>query len=93
MGGYIEREAAIRAVTPQYAPAINFALINMIQRVPAADVQPVVRGQWEEWWPGDCALIMTGEEMLWMCSECTAKFPDRSAYCPNCGADMRTEAE
>lgn len=54
----------------------------------AADVVAVRHGRWEEWWPGDCALIMTGEEMLWMCSECTAKFSGRSAYCPNCGARM-----
>jgi len=57
------------------------------------EAQPVVRGKWIEWWPSDCALIMTGEEMLWMCSECTAKFSAKSSYCPNCGADMREVGE
>ena len=48
------------------------------------------KATWEEWWPGDCALIMTGEEKAWRCSNCDAKFIDREGYkfCPNCGAFM-----
>lgn len=101
---YIEREAAIEKLNKlcdrvcQYSKAqrkymcgacpLGDAFTVIEDDIPAADVRPVVRGRWEEWRPGDCALIMTGEEMLWMCSECTAKFSDRSAYCPNCGAEM-----
>lgn len=46
-------------------------------------------GRWEEWWPG-ISLIMTGEEMLYRCSACDAKYPDveNYKYCPNCGAKM-----
>lgn len=44
--------------------------------------------KWEEWWPGDCSLIMTGEEMLWKCSNCDAKHTQKSKYCPTCGAKM-----
>lgn len=66
-----------------------YELQRCIEEIPPADVRPVVRGKWIEWWPSDCALIMTGEEMLWMCSECTAKLSDQSSFCPNCGADMR----
>ena len=85
MKEYIERDKALSAQNK----SMNLnEMRERLERIPAADVRPVVRGRWEEWWPGDCALIMTGEEMLWMCSECTAKFSDRSAYCPNCGADM-----
>ena len=54
------------------------------------DAVPVVHAKWEEWWPGDCALIMTGEEMLYQCSACTAKYSDIEGkrYCPHCGAFM-----
>ena len=53
------------------------------------DVVEVVHGRWEEWWPG-ISLIMTGEEMLYMCSSCDAKYADIEGYkyCPNCGAKM-----
>lgn len=46
-------------------------------------------GKWEEWRPGAGALILTGEEMLWQCSVCGAKFAEKSNFCPRCGADMR----
>lgn len=47
------------------------------------------RGHWEEWWPG-IAVIMTGEEMLYRCSACDAKYPEVEGYnfCPHCGAIM-----
>ena len=58
------------------------------------EVFPQKRGEWIEWFPGNCALIMTGEEMLYRCSLCDAKYPDveNYKYCPNCGADMRGES-
>lgn len=40
---YIEREAAIRALQPTHAPAINEVLASVLRRVPAADVVEVVR--------------------------------------------------
>lgn len=89
MDEYIKREAALSAVDcGNLHKGIVDALQENIKDIPAADVVEVRHGRWEEWWPGDCALIMTGEEMLWMCNKCTAKFSDRSAYCPNCGARM-----
>lgn len=94
MDDLISRQAAIDAVkelcehyTPTKSvthPHIDF-VIEELQNLPSAEQK---KGKWKEWWSGDCALIMTGEEMLWMCSECTAKFSGRSAYCPNCGAEM-----
>lgn len=53
------------------------------------DIEVVVHGRWEEWWPG-ISVIMTGEEMLYRCSACTAKYADIDGYdyCPNCGARM-----
>lgn len=57
------------------------------------DAMEVVHAQWDEWWPGDCALIMTGEEMLYQCSACTAKYDNVEGfrYCPHCGAFMDLE--
>lgn len=52
------------------------------------DPETKIQSKWEEWWPGDCSLIMTGEEMLWKCSNCTAKHTQKSKYCPTCGAKM-----
>ena len=61
-----------------------------IIEAPTVDAVPVVHAKWGEWWPGDCALIMTGEEMLYQCSACTAKYSDIEGkrYCPHCGAKM-----
>ena len=60
--------------------------------VPAADVAPVWHGIWKEWWPG-IAEIMTGEEMLYRCSACDAKYADIDGYkyWPYCGAKMDKE--
>lgn len=65
-------------------------LVEDIDQEPAIDAAEVIHGHWDEWWPGDCALIMTGEEMLYQCSACTAKYSDIEGkrYCPNCGAFM-----
>lgn len=97
MKDYVERETLIKEgwhlERQVYGNGYAAIEIKQLKDVPAADVKPVRHGRWKEWWPGDCALIMTGEEMLWMCSECTAKFSDRSSYCPNCGADMRGERD
>lgn len=66
--------------------------IDLLDSIPAADVAPVRRGNWEEWWPG-IAEIMTGEEMLYRCSACDAKYADIDGYkyCPYCGAKMDKE--
>lgn len=67
-------------------------MADLIDRQMLPAIQPK-RAKWLEWFPGDCALIMTGEEMLYSCSTCDAKYPDveNYNYCPNCGADMRGE--
>lgn len=69
-------------------------IIDRILRAPAADVRPVVRGEWKE--KEDCVCKWT---------ECSVYggFPPfdgslagsryRSNFCPYCGADMRGEAD
>ena len=78
----------------EYKGVIHMVVpISEIDRLPTVDAAPVVHANWEEWWPGDCALIMTGEEMLYRCTHCDAKFSDieNKRYCPWCGAFMDEE--
>lgn len=46
--------------------------------IPAADVEPVVRGEWK--WV---------ESGVWICTLCkTRRYTNTSRYCPECGAHM-----
>ena len=73
--------------------SVCVAIKCFVEQMPPVDAAPVVHAHWEEWWPGDCALIMTGEEMLYRCSACDAKYPDVEGfkYCPHCAAKMDLE--
>ena len=88
---YIDRKALIDAIYD--ADAITMNGVKILNQLPSADVAPVRHGKWLEWFPGNCALIMTGEEMLYRCSSCDAKYADAEEYkyCPNCGAKMDLE--
>lgn len=62
--------------------AIHFDIRSIINELPAADVQPVKRGEWEE----------SENELNKFCSCCKkvcGTIYDTENYCPNCGADMR----
>ena len=91
MAEYIERGAAIESIISE-PPDAHYPqwYAEKIKSIPSSDVAPVRHGEWVEWFPGDCALIMTGEEMLYRCSSCDAKYSDAEGYkyCPNCGAVM-----
>ena len=60
-----------------------------IETCPTVDAVEVVHGRWIKWYP-PAHMIMTGEEMLYRCSSCDAKYPDAEGYryCPHCGAMM-----
>ena len=89
MAEYIEFETtkqAIDRIRSVYHKARNFNAVSAIDNVfgeikeiPAADVAPVVHGNWEY-----------GEFDIPHCSECGKEVkPNRiSPYCPNCGAKM-----
>lgn len=53
-----------------------------IERVPTADVAPVVHGKWEK--------VHYGYDIGYDCSVCGkgSIYQRRSPYCPNCGAKM-----
>ena len=87
MAEYIEREAAVDAVTDIYydTPGINLTAEKFeaaINGIPAADVAPVRHGLWA---PVNKIDPISG----YRCSKCRwiVGF-DLTPYCPNCGAKM-----
>ena len=78
MTDYISREEA-RELMYHNQDALTEYDLNSI---PAADVRPVVRGQWivHDYGAGD---------MNYECSECKDISCCRADFCPDCGADMR----
>lgn len=103
---YISREAARRMVnqlprytwsspvSTDYCVAVSKdAVLFGLGRIPAADVAPVVHGQWD----GEGDGYADGEIVIdvWYCSKCAyciddgTDDPDRLPnFCPDCGARM-----
>lgn len=91
MAEYIERDAAVKVVLRERKPTNSVAqnrMLSIIQRdmltMPAADVAPVVYGQWvhlggDEWCCSVCGFVITTEGS-W--DKPTKK------YCEDCGAKM-----
>lgn len=83
MGEFIEREAALREFDTNgsrfvYGLRTCRAVQSRINLIPAADVRPVVRGEW----------VKNGWSIR--CSICRYDMPFSTRnFCPNCGADMR----
>lgn len=91
MSKYVNAADAAEKIAEKHGIRIA-DLCDTFGDIPAADVAPVRRGNWEEWWPG-IAEIMAGKEMLYRCSACGAKYADIDGYkyCPYCGAKMNKE--
>lgn len=87
---YISRAEAVKAANEWVseacmAPVMRVSrLLDKLQKVPAADVAPVVHGKWLE---EDGAQICSncGEEHCWD--------EYRATFCDNCGARMDGAAE
>jgi hypothetical protein len=87
MADFIRREDALKVLCNNYA----YAAMDVIKRLPAADVAEVVHGQWlradDDW--NSLTTIQCS-----LCSEewCFETDDDVSLlnykYCPNCGAKM-----
>jgi predicted RNA-binding Zn-ribbon protein involved in translation (DUF1610 family) len=95
MTKYIERGALIEALAMTEFLTMQDAAtaIQLATEAPAADVEPVVRGTWEEHPIAD--TTDEGEQyvaMFWQCSNCHGKLIywnfQRTKYCPDCGAHM-----
>lgn len=63
--------------------------LEIVNKIPTADVQEVKHGRW----------IETNDDTMKRCTECDvihliAQYPHGNAnYCPNCGAKMNKEVE
>jgi len=98
---YIEREAAVNAVlnlVPKvdcdgYCWVIRGDAARAIDSIPAADVRPVVRGNWIGY-PECLKYPNAYADDHIVCSACEECFSildndcERFNFCPNCGADM-----
>ena len=93
MDEYIERETAVKAANEWVseacmAPVMRVSrLFDKLQKVPAADVVPVVHGRWEMRSTG--MATDTGPEYKAYCTVCNE--PNKQyqpPFCPHCGAKM-----
>ena len=92
MAEYIDREKAYEAVLfATCGSGYQYEATYAIDRIPEADVAPVVHGSWD----GAADGYADGELVydMWSCSVCgfDADGADEKPtwkYCPNCGAKM-----
>lgn len=88
---YIEREAAIKAIENDCPELVYYSkreAIDCIKAEPAADVAPVVHGEWEQTIWGE--KVPGLDNRCWRCSACGKRQSyGESDYCPNCGAKMK----
>ena len=87
MDDYISREAALTALQDSDLFNTTERQLRAIRELPAADVAPVVHGQWIDAYPD---IEPNPMFMYGICSECgfeqgISKYLN---YCPNCGAKM-----
>ena len=91
MAEYIERENAIAWFMPyaHVGESIDAdVVISDIKGIPAADVAPVVHGEWE------IVVGSNGKEyMVCTCCRVSQDLTGVFTYCPNCGAKMDGGAE
>lgn len=65
-------------------------MLDEIEALPSADVQPVKHGRWINIYEYCEALDLrpSGLETYYWCSECDKAEKKTSDFCPNCGARM-----
>ena len=102
MAEYIEREALLRKAVEekrfvfQMEDLLNNEVVfqtvykdlaDFILSAPAADVAPVVHGEWVKGYPITCSAC--GGYAATEYEDANIYKAWNSPYCPNCGADMR----
>ena len=95
MSDYISREALIDRLSKNLSACNHGTFSEMcysdaietVKHFPAADVEPVRRGEW--------LLKHIGHGHYWECSECHTNpciyVTKDTKFCPNCGAKMDLE--
>ena len=100
MADYIEREALLEAISKVGGSPLSewdtVGVVSLVVNQPAADVTPVRRGKWlnfyNDYRTAECSVcaelyeVTFGEESNSSLFDCFKQF---YKYCPNCGADMR----
>ena len=81
MAEYIEREAALNVINENKS-STELAWIS-VSKIPAADVAPVVHGQWVN----GCQCSVCGDRH----GPYNSRHRPYYNYCPNCGAKMDEE--
>ena len=64
-----------------------FRMKQWFEHIPAADVRPVVRGEWKKSYADHESFGV--RPFFRYCSECHESTVYTYNFCPNCGADMR----
>lgn len=94
MAEYIEREELLRRidmVTDTVGFPGHLAIKQLVSRVPAAEVAPMVHGRWIKidnpvYFPLDGS-----SPYLYLCDQCHKKERSEKRFCSNCGAKMDLE--
>lgn len=76
---YIERNALIQTIEHNS----KYPIIKIIKEIKAADVKPVVRGEW---------MLIGADDNdmpIYRCSVCGTKRFGRDYYCGHCGTKMK----
>lgn len=111
MDDYIKREAAIEICEAEYQARLRMCdycgdtvawnIGSEIKALPAADVVPVVHGEWEvvdwrEYDANSCEVICYPKEGI-ACTRCRYAFKKdalwKKNFCPNCGARMDGDSD
>lgn len=101
MSDYISREAALTELQNPELFNVSPRFLQILRDLPAADVEPVRYGRWEEcdWVDVDehgFGTIRTFKAGL-RCNQCACVFKKKLLwkrnYCPNCGSKMDLEDE
>lgn len=111
MGEYIEREAletdlnhrlnflmAENGEYDHYTSGFDEA-VTRVENFPAADVAPVVQGEWKTYTVSACqgsddlGNPICRDAVVFRCSECNRRTVIKEHFCPSCGARMDGSGE
>ena len=92
MSEYIEREALKEMFSSDNKP-LETAICSVIDAAPAADVAPVVHGEWVLVGTNEHDYETSVEEKCSLCGRYVYRYDTepQDNYCPNCGAKIGKE--